>query len=209
MMTALLAATLSIAPAPVYSAADFFPLKAGSRRTYEEKSIQTSVTTDVVETPVEIKGVMTIPVTTLQNGTKVNTAYYRVDADGVAIVAYDPTNPLPKPLPVMKVAGLEKLVWEPWEGPSSGDKMAEPLSVKGESQLLKGERDVLGKKVPILQVKIVATLGGGAAREQIEQVALYGKGIGLVELTSTTKIAKRKAVSVLKLTKIEEPKEGS
>lgn len=208
MITALIAATLSFAPAPTFSASDYFPLKVGRRMTYEEKSLQSGMTTDVVEEPVDVKGVMTTPVATYQGGNKVNTAYYRVDAEGVAIIAYDPERPLPEPLPVLKVAGTEKMTWE-FKGAGSAEKLAEPLAMKGESQVLKAEREVLGKKVQVLQVKINAFVGGGKAREEIEQVAIYGKGVGLVELTSTTKIGKRKAVSILKLTKIEEPKEGS
>lgn len=208
-MTLALLASLALAPTSVQdSAADFFPLRTGRRLMYEEKSLQSGTTVDVVEEPVEINFVKVVPVATFQGGNKMNTAYYRVDSDGVAIVAYDLKMPFERPLPVLKMAGLDKVTWR-HEGPATAEKLAEPMAMAGESQMLKTEREVLGKKVPVLQVKITATVGGGQAREEIEQVSLYGKGIGLIESTSTTKIGKRKAVSTLKLIKIEEPKEGS
>ncbi|MGV3617582.1 MAG: hypothetical protein ACO1SV_19835 [Fimbriimonas sp.] len=207
MTLALLAAAFTVTPPVVAPASDYFPLVPGTRTTYEEKTLESVVTTDVVEAPVEIAGVMTTPVTTYQYGKRVNTAYYRVDADSVSIIAYDKANPLPTPLPILKMPGEAKMVWD-FSGPGSSEKMAEPLAMKGESEFLKTEREVFGKKVPVLQVRMTAVVGGGKAKEEIEQVAIYGKGIGLIETTSTTKINKRKAVSVLRLTKIEPPKEA-
>jgi hypothetical protein len=208
MTIALLATFAFTSGSATFSASDYFPLRTGSRMTYEEKSLQSGTTVDVVEAPVEINFVKVVPVTTFQNGSKVNTTYYRVDEDGVAIYAYDVKAPLPKPLPVLKVAGAEKVAWR-HEGPATTEQVAEAMVMTGEAQMLKTDREVLGKKVPAIQVKIVAIIGGGRAREEIEQVSVYGKGIGLIESTSTTKIGKRKAVSTLKLIKIEEPKEGS
>lgn len=208
-MTIALLATLAFTPGPLpFSAADYFPTRPGRRLTYEEKSLMASTTTDVFEEPVEIGGVMAVPVTTLQNGQKMNTAYYRVDANVVSSLGYDKDRPLPTPMPVLKVSDTEKIKWD-FAGPMSADQVAEPVVIRGEAQVLKDPREVLGKKVSVLQVKMVITVGTGKAREEVEQVSIYGKGIGLVESSSTTKIAKRKAVNTLKLTAIEEPKEGS
>jgi hypothetical protein len=81
------------------------------------------------------------------------------------------------------------------------------MSMEGESRL-KGSGEFLGRKVSLLEVKIKASVGGGKAQEHVTQTALYAKGIGLVELTSVTKIGRREAKNVLRLTKFEEPKEG-
>lgn len=205
MTVALLAATLTLGQAP--SAADYFPLRPGMRLTFEERTTNATVTTDVVGQPLEVAGVPTTPVTTFQDGREVNTAYYRVEADAISIIAYDKKAPLPMPLPVLKIPAGPKTTWS-FNGPGSAEKMAEPLNMKGEAEFLKTDREIFGKKVPVLQVRMIATVGGGSAREEIEQVSLYGRGIGLIESTSTTKIGKRKVVNVLRLTKVEEPKEG-
>jgi hypothetical protein len=204
-MTPVLLAALAIAPAAP-SAAEYFPLRPGTRMVYEEKSLEASVTTDVVGQPVEVAGSAAVPVTTYQNGSVVNTTFYRVGPDLVSIVAHDKDHPLKSPLPVFKLPADRKSDWT-FFGNIGTEKEPEGLSMKGEAQF-KGEREVLGTKVPILEVRITASVGGGRSKEDVEQVAIYGKGIGLVELTSITKIGKRKAASVLRLTKIETPKEG-
>ena len=204
MTTALLAATLFAGQAA--TAAEFFPLKAGVRLVYAEKSLQTAETTDRVGEPVEIAGVMTTPVETFQNGLLVNRTYYRVNAAGVDIIATSKEAPLPQPVPILRLPVDKKATWS-FFGPLNADKQAEPVQMSGESQL-KGEREVLGQRVPVLEVRTKAAVGGGRAQEESEQIALYGKGIGLIELTSITKIGKRKATSTLKLLRIETAKEG-
>ena len=200
----LLAATVAMLTPPL-SAADFFPLRPGTQMQYEEKSMMEGSTLDVVGTPVELAGQMVTPVVTKQGGKEVNTTYYRVSGSGVDIMAYSLDAPLPVPLPVLRVPEKNKITWK-HEGPANADRMAEPLLMEGSSEF-KGEREYLGKKRPILEVRIKARVGGSRMREEVSQVAIYAKDLGLVELTSVTKVAKREAKSVLKLVKVEEPKE--
>lgn len=203
----LVAATLALVVPPLQTAEAFFPLKPGMRMTYEEKSLLNSQTVDQVSEAAEIGGVATIPVVTSQNGRTMNTTYYHVTKDGVDIVAYSVDSPLPVPLPILRIPTKGKLTWT-FDGPASALAQAEPLSMRCSSEF-KGEREVMGAKHKILEVTIVAKMGGGAASEQVTQTAIYAESIGLVELTSVTRVAKKEAKSQLRLTKIEGPKEGS
>ena len=206
MTTALLAAFVLAPAAP--SAADYFPLRPGTRLTYEEKESGVTVTVDVVGNPVDIAGSEAVPITTLLNDREVGSTFYRASGDTVEMIATNRAKPLafPKPIPLFKLVAAGKTTWK-WDGPASAEKMAEPLMIEGEAQV-KPDRDVLGKKVPVIEVKVTSRQGGGKASEGVETISIYAKGIGLVESKVTTKINKRKAVVLLQLTKIEEPKES-
>ena len=184
------------------TAADFFPLPEGRKSTYEEKSVTYSVTTDVVGKEEEIGQQRGIQVTTFQNNKAISHAYYRVDADAVYLLAYAKENPLPTPMPLFKL-GTKKTTWE-FGGVTGVREGSEGMKLKGESEL-KGVQEVLGQKVEVLLVKITAEVGFGASKEIVEQQATYAKGIGLVELTSKTRVGKRSADSSLKLVKVESP----
>lgn len=211
MLLALAAA--AIGPTP----AEFFPLIKGTRLTYEENSVQRTITVDEVQAPKTISGIIVTPVITTVDGRTINTTYYRVDSTRIEIVATEPPpkpgqkpadspTPLPMPLPVLELGSGASSKWS-FYGPASADQQAEPLRMDGEARL-KGERNVLGKTVPILEVRTNATVGGGRAQERVEQTAIYGKGIGLVELVSKTQVSRRSVTSTLRLVKIEPPKEG-
>jgi len=184
---------------------DFFPLVPGTRRTYEEKLDRVTTNTDLVGFPETLKGVTAIPVSTSEGGRQVSKTYYMVDANAVWIVASNPDHPLPKPVPILQVNG-EKTKWS-YDGPTDDSRRAEGISMTGESRILP-PRDVLGKKVPILEVKLTTLVGAGAAQEKSEQIALYGKGIGLVQMTSKTTVGRHKATNELKLVNVEEAKTG-
>jgi hypothetical protein len=196
ILAALIATTAGL------TAADFFPLPEGRKSTYEEKSIAYSVTTDLVGKVEEIGNDKGTRVTTFQNNKEISSAFYRVEPDAVYLLAYAKENPLPTAMPLFKM-GVKKTVWE-FGGVTGTKEGSEAMKIKGESEL-KGTREVLGEKREVLVVKITAEVGYGASREIVEQLATYAKGIGLVELTSKTRVGKRSAESSLKLVRIEYP----
>lgn len=202
----LLAATAALL-APVETARDYFPLIPGTRLVYQEKSLMASETVDIVGKEVEIAGLMTTQVKTQQNGKEINSTYYRITESAVDIVSYNQETPLPAPLPLIRLPeeGKDKISWS-HSGAASSDAQAEPMSMQGTAQF-KGEREFFGKKHRVLEVRIQAKVGGGKAGETITQTATYAKGIGLVELTSVTKVGRRDAKSELKLIRVEGPKE--
>jgi hypothetical protein len=185
-----------------FTAADFFPLKEGRRATYEERGVTFAMTTDVVGAESEIGTEKGIQVITFQNNKPLNSTFYRVDPDAVMLLGYSKENPLPIPMPVFKI-GPKRTTWE-YLGANGSTKEAEGMLVTGESEI-KAPKDVMGQKADILEVKITAKIGGGPAQETVEQKATYAKGIGLIELTSKTRVGKRSIESTLKLVKLENP----
>jgi hypothetical protein len=182
------------------TAADFFPLPEGRRATYEERGIGFIVTTDVVGPKVDYGSDRATQVITFQNSKPLNTAFYRVEQDAVYLLGYDKDNPLPSPMPVFKM-GEKKTTWE-FRGATGATKESELVEATGEAEI-KPAKEFLGQKVQFLEVKITAKVGVGPAAEIVEQKAAYAKGIGLVELTSKTRVGKRSVESTLKLVKLE------
>lgn len=201
MLATLIAVSLAAqAPSP----ADFFPLVAGTRRTYEERSNVSAVSVDEVGAPMDFEtGGKAIPVTTREGGREISKMFYRIEGDTLYVVASDPKHPLPQPFPILQIKG-EKTNWV-YSGPSDDTKYAETVSMTGESRLLP-PRDVLGKKLPVLEVKLSTTVGAGNAQEKSDVVATYAKGVGLIQATTKTKVGKHSATNELKLVKVEEAK---
>jgi len=204
MLATLIAATFIADNA---TANDFFPLAPGSRRMYEEKLTGEApkMNYDEVHAEVDVKGVPAVRVATVEDGKEITNTYYKVDKSSAWIIGNDIEHPLPKPMPILQF-GDKPMKWS-YEGPSDDSKLPEPITLTGESRILP-DRMVLGKKVSILEVKLTSAMGGGSAQERVEQVALYGKGIGLVQLTSKTMVGKRKVSNELKLIQVEEAKTG-
>lgn len=181
---------------------DFFPLTEGRRATYEESGAGFAITTDVVGAEVDYGSNKATQVITFQNSKPLNTAFYKVEGDAVYLLGYDKDSPLPVPMPVFKM-GMKKTTWE-YQGATGASKESEFVEAKGESEL-KPAKEFLGRKSEFLEVKITAKVGVGPAAEIVEQKAAYAKGIGLVELTTKTRVGKRSVESVLKLVKLEYP----
>lgn len=202
MMLLSLAAALSMST-PV-KASDFFPTTPGLRRTYEEMSFTRSVTTEATADPVPIAGTNAIPVQILQDGKVVAVTYYRVTDTEVSMIANDPKVPFPRPILIFQTGEANKTEFA-YDGPSGVERSAERVKINGRSEF-KGEREVLGKRVPVLEVHTHTELGEGRTREIIEQDAVYAKGIGLVSLKSVTSVLKKSATSTVRLIQFEPPK---
>jgi len=179
------------------SAADFFPVAPGTVRIYEDKA--GSTLTNTIGKLLDSGGVATVPITESIGGEAGKTTYYRVDADQVCIVAYDPKNPLPMPMPIFKL-GTGKVAWD-YQGKTATGVSGERLLAHGESHLA-GQRNVLGKKVDILVVSLAAAIGVGMSGYTFEQTTTYGKGLGIVEQKTKVKLGKRTTETGYKIVSI-------
>ena len=196
MITLLLAAT--ILPSTV---GDYFPLVPGTKWTYEEKvGRMASVQQDEVLAPVEIGDHLTYPIASSLNGAVFDTLYYRVDANTVWLVAHEPKQPLALPIPVLK-AGDSRLKWE-HIGPTSLADEPAPMTMKCESSP-KGMRDVLGKRLEVIELRIDATVGGAGTAIRNTQTAIYAKGVGLVEMRGEGRVGKTTTKFERRLVKFE------
>lgn len=197
-MTTLLLAVALLGP----SAADFFPLVPGTKWHYEEQvGKNVTIHLDEVLAPVEIGGSPATPIASSLSGHVYDTLYYRIVGDTVFLVAYNPKKPLKIPVPVLKV-GDGRVKWE-YTGETELAEEPAALSMKCESAA-RGEREVLGKRVPVLELKIDAFVGGaGATGIRNRQTALYAKGIGLIEMKGEGTVGPRTTKFVRKLIKLE------
>jgi len=187
-------------------AGDYFPVKTGTTFTYEQKGNALQLTR-MIGAPLDMGGVPVIPVTERQGEGAGSTTYYRVDSDQVAIVAYDVKHPLTVPMPLFRV-GTGNVVWD-YTGKTKTGPEGERLLAHGEAKAA-GQREVLGKKVDVIEVKMVAQMGIGMTGLKFDQRAIYAKGIGLVEWTSKTTLgnSKKPDQSSYKLVDMQEGKSG-
>lgn len=167
------------------SAADFFHGVPGTVRTYETKGGASDLV-DTVGQLMDMGGVDVVPVTA--NGV---TTYYRVQPDQVSVVAYDVKKPMVTPMPILRV-GTGKVTWD-FQGTTESGLSGERLLEHGEARL-GGQRTVLGKKVDILTVKLIAAVGVGISGYTVEQTVVYGKGIGWIESTKKSKLGHGKTI---------------
>ncbi|MCB8933192.1 MAG: hypothetical protein H6534_07095 [Chthonomonadaceae bacterium] len=197
MITFLLAASI-LAP----SAADYFPLVPGTKWHYEEhvgKGV--TIHLDEVLEPVDVGGHPATPIASSLNGHVYDTVYYRVVDDTVMLVAYDAKKPLELPVPILKV-GDGRIRWEHVGETQLANEPA-ALSMKCESAP-KGEREVLGRRVPVIELKVDASVGGSDMTGiRNRQTAIYAKGIGLVELKGEGTVGPRTTKFERKLVKFE------
>ncbi len=199
---------LSVQVASVRSlptASDFFPTSVGLKRTYVEKGNDGETTTiDEVLPSVKYQGAQVFPVSTSSLGGKpLGMSFYRVNGTGVFLVANRLDEPFKDEIPLLLLDGNKKS-WNLMLQLGSGERK-DFLRIQGEATL-NGSRDVLGKKVETCEVNIVVEAGGGKATQRDIQKAIYARGIGLVELKSSTSLGNRMVERVLKLTKLETAK---
>ena len=174
-------------------AADFFPLKPGPVFTFEEKG-GTAQIERVVGSPLDMGGVPVYAVADKQAGRQVASTYYRVDSDQVSVIAYDIKHPLTPPMILFKV-GPKSSSWD-YSGRTMVGPDGERLLTHGESKSL-GMRDVLGKKVEAIEVKMIARKGVGISALSYDQTAIYAKGFGLVEWTDKITLGRSKKPNVV------------
>ncbi len=180
-------------------ASDFFPVLAGTVRTYEQKS-KSELLVNTIGKSIDMGGIDVIPVTEITGGSEQRTTYYRVESDQVTIVAYDINKPLAVPMPVLKV-GTGKVTWD-YQGNTGTGNTGERYLAHGEAKMA-GQRSILGKKVDVLIVKLEAAVGGGMAGVTFSQTTVYARNIGMVEQSTIQRLGKKKIEASYHLVSIE------
>lgn len=175
------------------SVAEFFPLDVGIRWHYRANG-SSDITIDSVGKSIEIEGSPTTPILAQEK----YPTYYRAQGDTVYKVADDPKKPISPNMPVLKI-GKSIVKWR-WDGYDEGM----PLSIESQSFPPK-ERDVLGKKTTVVEVRTLATLGSPDSGMKFRQTSYYAKGVGLIEMNEELTVAKRTDKRGLKLIKFERP----
>ena len=176
----------------------YFPLNTGDKWVYDETGDTGSMrVTDIVGDEVKINGFPCIPVISSSNGKELDRVYYTVGEGQVMIVAFKEDKPLKSPYAIIRLPELGSK-WSHNGETMMGDAPAD-LELEGNVKKI-GQREFDGKKVDAIEVRLKATLleafGTGFT---VEQVAVYGKGIGLISMEMTTKLPKRSIKSQRKL----------
>lgn len=199
MLAALL--PLVLAGRPAESASDYFPTVQGMSWTYSEKAgREEHVFTDKIGKPTKLLDVDVVPMTTLSQGEESPPTYYLVKDDTVYIVFRTierkevdgdvVRTPKTYQYPILKVAG-RAVEWN-YVGKTEFMKSPADMVLKGRSRPV-GKRKVLGQDVECVQVDLDVMFGGqGEPPIKSVQSCVYGKGIGLVEMTQTTTVNKQK-----------------
>lgn len=166
--------------------AEYFPVVPGSSWVYQEESSTLKVQVEeTVADPVEINGAQAYPIIVTRQGREIDRAYYQVGASEVNIVAFDEKKPLLSPYPIIKSPDVS----ERWD--HKGETMMlgglADMKMTGRAKFA-GEETFAGEKIKTLEVRVEATiLEEFGTPIQSTQVAVYGKGVGLLRMESTTK----------------------
>jgi hypothetical protein len=199
-MILAIALSLHVLQAPM--AKDYFPLVKGVRLTYLETGEQALTYIYEVGASKEVGGQTAIPIVIRYKGNPLTTTYYVLSDDTLAIIADDDLSSIySPPRPVFKISA-EPQHWT-YSGKVPFDTTTAPLTLTGSCHM--GEkRTILGQEVDSLEVTIDATLSPLKKKPIVDhQVAVYGKGIGLIEMTRSVTIGTEKHASHLELVKQE------
>jgi hypothetical protein len=201
-MLSALSLVLALTAAPP-APAEFFPVAPGTTWTYEEVAGDARLTfTERALAVVRIGEREAHPIESTGAGGIRQVTYYAFEGDSVLMLGSDPKRPLAEPYAILRVG--ERTVRWTFTGSTPFFRDPSPLELRGEASL-RGERTVLGRRVRTLQVILDATVGRGETSVHNRQVAVYGRGIGLIELRETARIGKNKYERVRRLVGFETP----
>ena len=211
-MTSLLALLLLQSPA---TAAEFFPLTPGIRRTYEEKGEATStIVEEIGSQPALFDGATATPIVQKSRYNQtLGTTYYRIDGPTVLTVGYAEDRSAATPyvgdadaiaartakrhvllqlipaMPVFRYEGKET-AWSYGEVPvlrAAGETgiRTDETAIKGTAKPI-GVRSVLDRKVDAIEVRSEVQIGSGKLAQTIVETSIYGRGVGLMEAVRKT-----------------------
>lgn len=197
-MFTLIAAAILAPTASYEGVAAFFPLNPGDSWIYSEDSDNFSLRTiDTVGDPVAQEGGLTMtPVITTRDGKELDRVYYRLNEGEVVVVAFKEKEPLLAAYPIL-VSPDARGSWK-YKGETFMQGALTDMTMDG--KVKKGTVEWNGKKIDSLEVRLEATLMESFGTPyDVTQVAVYGRGIGLIKMESTTKLPKRSIKSTRKL----------
>jgi len=182
---------------------DYFPLIPGTRLTYVDGNGLQMV--EEVGKPVELpRNETATPKSFSVSGRSSGSELFRNENDTAYYVGYSDGKGkhLSEPQPRLRV-GSGKMEWQ-----YVSDVPSElgPVSCRVRGDSSKGpRRKVLDREIETLIVHVTSQLGSDAQRVEVRDDVIYGKGIGMIEMTEATKAQGQTVKKVLKLVKFEPP----
>jgi len=187
-MTALFVFAL-VAQTPAPGVSEYFPLNPGDAWVYEDSGAGgDAVTTDTVHDPIEIKGIKVFPVVSTTDEKEAGRVYYRLGEGEVTIVAFKKSEPLSKPYAIVKTPDMGN-----WHYQGETFMLGAPMDLILDGKVKNaGTVEFDGKKVEAIEVRLEARIMEEFGTPwTVTQVAIYGKGIGLIRMDSTTKLPRK------------------
>lgn len=206
MLTTLVLAAIAAQPLTFEEVGEYFPLNTGDSWVYQEEGDDGSMrVTDtvgeltVIKERVRIGGKMSIketegtPVITTRAGRELSRAYYSISEGEVRVVALMEKAALETPYPIVRLPGRSSK----WS--HSGDTVMEgaPADVSYEASVKKiRQQPFEDGRIDAIEVRLVATmLEKLGTKFTVIQVAIYGKGVGLLSMKMETILPRRKIKS--------------
>lgn len=169
---------------------EFFPLNPGDQWVYTEETDRGTVRmVDTVGEMVDIEGVECYPVITKRGKREVDRVYYHVGEGEVTVVAFKKDEPLGSAYPILRMPEMGNRWSYVGETFVAGDLADLQLTGRVKTS---GRKEFGGKMVDTLEVRLEATiLEEFGTKIPVTQVAIYGRGIGLLSMDMTTRLPKR------------------
>lgn len=195
MLSALLAA--SVLATQELDVADFFPLNPGDQWTYREQvgGLAMRVEEETGEAQ-DVVGIEATPIVGELMGTgsraeRKEAVFYRVEDNTVYVVAFKRNQALAEPYPIIK--------WDDgptnWEFKGTAMYFGVPAEMEMRGRAVyKEDVEVMGSKIDAIEVTLETTLYADFGSEiKSKSVSLYGRNVGLVEMTSEEQIGDSEA----------------
>lgn len=187
---------------------DYCPMAPGTKWTYEDANGIQMV--DEVGEPVDIgKHQTAIPKTSSVSGRSSGAELYQIQEDTLYLVGFidkskskPEMNILAQAQPILR-AGNGRSEWQ-YAGEMPTGLGPVLLQVRGDSN--KGpKRKLLNREVETLVVHVVSRIGNDKQAVEVRQDVVYGKGIGMIQMSEATKAQGQTVKKMLKLVKFEPP----
>lgn len=187
---------------------DYFPVKPGTTWVYQSnaevngrKSFSTD--SDTVLEPVLLNGITYTVIESRGVNSAASRSFYEVNADQIGFAGMSENALLPLPFTILQGDPTKAHDWEFTGGVVVGTAEA-PAEIKARLKPL-GIRDVVGRKVPVIEV--VMDMKIFYSEDQTitaTHTSLYGKGIGLIEFKEVGSFGTQKNQKVRKLARFRE-----
>ena len=176
---------------------EYFPLVPGSSWRYlGEMPDVTMHFTSTVQKPVDFDGEPAIPIVNIFDSRSIEKTFYIVTDRIISVFSFSEFEKLPAPYTILQSPD----VGEKWSVRAKTRVLGvfADMSLIGTVKRLKSRR-FDGKSIDVLEVTLEGTIiEAGGILTDMKQVSVYGKGIGLMEMSQTSKTGAM--TSKLKLT---------
>ena len=198
MLTTIVLALVAAPTLTLEEAKDYFPLNPGDKWVYEQRGDEGSMrVTDTVGEQTILDEFECIPVITTRRNQELDRVYYYMDKDEVKIVAFNKKNPLVDPYTIFRMPERGSK-WSHIGDTMMGDAPAD-LDLKASVKRV-GKKEFNGEKYDAIEVKLTAKLLEKLGTPfTVKQVAIYGKGIGLLSMEMETILPRRRIKMTRKL----------